>query len=330
MAPEGILTCRDCGTELAPGLLACPSCHRLLHADALKAHAAEAERAEASGDLTAALTAWRQALPLLPPGTRQQEGVLLRIQGLSGKVEQAPVRSGLLKGVTGVGALGVLGLLLGKGKFLLLGLTKLSTLFTMLLSMGVYWAAWGWTFAVGLVLSIYIHEMGHVAMLRRYGIPASAPMFIPGLGAVIRSSQYPATPREDSRVGLAGPLWGLGAAVLAWAVFAAGGGAYWGALAKVGAWINLFNLLPLWQLDGGRGFRSLTRGQRLLVCAALGAAWVLTKEGLLVLILLAAIVRVFEKEIPREGDPPGLLQYLLLLGSLSALSTLQVPVPGGG
>ena len=87
-------------------------------------------------------------LPLLPPGTRQQEAVLHRIQGLSRRVEQAPARSGLLKGVTGVGALGLLGLLLGKGKFLLLGLTKLSTLLTMLLSMGVYWAAWGWAFEV--------------------------------------------------------------------------------------------------------------------------------------------------------------------------------------
>src|SRR5439155_143942 len=83
----------------------------------------------------------------------------------------------------------------------LLGLTKASTLFTMLLSAGVYWAAWGWKFALGVVLSIYVHEMGHVQALQRYGIKATAPMFIPGVGAVVRLKQYPASPR-DARVGL--------------------------------------------------------------------------------------------------------------------------------
>src|SRR3989454_12639768 len=81
----------------------------------------------------------------------------------------------------------------------------------MLLSAGVYWAAWGWKFALGVVLSIYVHEMGHVQALQRYGIKATAPMFIPGVGAVVRLKQYPASPREDARVGLAGPLGGLGA-----------------------------------------------------------------------------------------------------------------------
>jgi len=56
---------------------------------------------------------------------------------------------------------------------------------------GVYWQVFGWKWALGVVASIYVHEMGHVAMLRRYGIPATAPMFLPGIGAVIRSRFYP-------------------------------------------------------------------------------------------------------------------------------------------
>ena len=95
-----------------------------------------------------------------------------------------------------------------KGKLLLLGLTKLSTLLSMLAFAGVYWALYGWTFAVGMVISIYIHEMGHVLTLREYGIPASAPMFIPGFGAFIRLKQLRITPIQDSRVGLAGPIYG--------------------------------------------------------------------------------------------------------------------------
>ncbi|HSR09007.1 MAG TPA: site-2 protease family protein, partial [Bryobacteraceae bacterium] len=99
-------------------------------------------------------------------------------------------------------------LILTKGKLVLLGLTKLNTLLSMLVSIGFYWAIYGWKFGLGFVLSIYVHEMGHVMALARYGIPASAPMFIPGLGAFVRLKAYPASAGEDARVGLAGPLWG--------------------------------------------------------------------------------------------------------------------------
>src|SRR5262249_18996551 len=109
--------------------------------------------------------------------------------------------------------LGALGLALWKLKTLLLGLTKASTLLTMFMSLGVYWAAWGWKFALGIVLSIYVHEMGHVIALRRLGFKASAPMFIPGIGAVVRLQQQVVNPREDAEIGLAGPIYGLGAAV---------------------------------------------------------------------------------------------------------------------
>src|SRR4029079_16405953 len=121
----------------------------------------------------------------------------------------------------------VLLVLLGKGKQLLLGFSKAGTVLTMLLSFGAYWALWGWKFAAGLVLSIYVHEMGHVAALRRFGIPATAPMFIPGLGAFVRLKQPPATAIEDARVGLAGPRWGLGATIVAAALGAATGAPVW-------------------------------------------------------------------------------------------------------
>ena len=88
----------------------------------------------------------------------------------------------------------------------------------MLAAFGVYWTVFGGRFALGFVLSIYIHEMGHVAALMRYGVPATAPLFIPGLGAVIRLRQSFINPREDARVGLAGPIWGCGAALACAAV----------------------------------------------------------------------------------------------------------------
>src|SRR5262249_58708968 len=98
---------------------------------------------------------------------------------------------------------------LTKGKLLLLGLTKLSTLFTMMGSLGVYWNWYGWKFALGMVLLIYIHEIGHVYELRKFGIKASAPVFLPGFGAVVLLPERPATSAQQGRVGLAGPLWGM-------------------------------------------------------------------------------------------------------------------------
>jgi Zn-dependent protease len=220
---------------------------------------------------------------------------------------------------------------LSQGKLLLLGFTKVGTLFTMLLSLGVYWTAFGWKFAAGLIGSMYVHEIGHVAALRRYGIAASAPMFLPGLGAVVRLKQYPATPSEDARVGLAGPLWGLGAAVVAYGVALATGWPSWMAIARMGAWLNLFNLLPVWQLDGGRGFRALARRQRWIATAAIGVAWLATGQGLLMLLLLAAVARSFSREAPTTSDRRALIEYVVLVGVLSALASIEVPqVSGSG
>src|SRR3989449_3180384 len=105
-------------------------------------------------------------------------------------------------------------------------------------------------------------------------------MFIPGVGAVVRLKQYPASPREDARVGLAGPLWGLGAAAAAYAAYLGTGGGIWAAIAHFGAWVNLFNLVPVWQLDGGRGFPALTRRQRGIAAAGIAPMWPAARAGL--------------------------------------------------
>src|SRR6185503_15304593 len=106
-----------------------------------------------------------------------------------------------------LGVAAAIGLLLaGKLKFLLLGLSKLSTVASMFGFILVYWSIHGWPLAVGLAGSIYVHEMGHVAMLRRLGIAASAPLFIPGVGALVMLKERITDPLVDARIGLAGPL----------------------------------------------------------------------------------------------------------------------------
>jgi Zn-dependent protease len=150
---------------------------------------------------------------------------------------------------------------LSKGKALLLLLPKLKLLTTsgsMLVSIAAYSLIWGWKFAVGFVLLLFVHEMGHVIQLRREGIPASAPLFIPFLGAVVWGRILEGNALAEARVGLAGPILGSIGAAICWAVGAGIDSDFWRALAFIGFFLNLFNLAPVTPLDGGRAVAALT------------------------------------------------------------------------
>lgn len=325
------MICPDCGTELSSSRLSCPVCHRLVHREELEALASKARSAREKNDAREEMVAWRRAIELLPPDSEQSGALAERVGELSRQLdtpEGEATQPGTMRSSAwrwaGPGA--VLAFLLTKGKLLLLGLTKVGTVLSMLLSLGVYWAAFGWQFALGLIASIYVHEMGHVAALHRLGIRASAPMFVPGFGAMVRMEQYPVDAREDARVGLAGPIWGLAAALVAYGIFAITNEPIWGAIARVGAWINLFNLLPVWQLDGGRGFRALSRAERFSIALLLAATWWWTREGLLILLLLAAGVRALAVGSSETGDRIALAQFAVLVVSLSALTLIPIPM----
>ncbi|MDQ6779159.1 MAG: site-2 protease family protein [Actinomycetota bacterium] len=145
-----------------------------------------------------------------------------------------------------------------KAVLLLLGNIKLfTTAGTMAVSVAAYSLIWGWTFALGFVVLLFVHEMGHVIQLRREGIHASAPMFIPFLGAVITAKSLGKDAAAEARVGLAGPvLGGLGSAACL-VIWKLTGNTFWEALAFVGFLLNLFNLLPVSPLDGGRAMAAM-------------------------------------------------------------------------
>jgi Zn-dependent protease len=145
-----------------------------------------------------------------------------------------------------------------KGGLLLLPKLKLlTTSGTALVSVAAYSLFWGWQFAAGFVVLLFVHEMGHVIQLRREGIKASAPMFIPFLGALITAKSLGEDALAEARVGLAGPILGsLGAAAVA-VVGGLTGSSLLLALAYVGFLINLFNLLPVVPLDGGRAMAAM-------------------------------------------------------------------------
>lgn len=275
-------------------------------------------------------------LQLLPQNSQQHATVAKRIDELNrkGPASSTQARPAWTKRTGIFGAIALLlwkfklaiVFLLTKGKLLLLGLTKATTLFSMLLSLGVYWQLFGWKWAVGVVASIYVHEMGHIAMLRQYGIPSTAPMFLPGFGAVIRSRFYPTEPVAEARVGLAGPIWGMAAALVCFLVYRITAIAAWGALAEIGALINLFNLIPVWQLDGAHGFKALTKEQRWVVVLAIAVAWFLSKRPLLILLLIGSAIGAMGRHAPEHPDRRTLLEFLVLIGLLTALASLAVPM----
>ena len=157
--------------------------------------------------------------------------------------------------------LAAIGLLLAKFKGILLFLLKVKfvgTALTMLLSVGAYALLFPVWFAVGLVILIWVHEMGHVFQLKREGIKASAPMFIPLLGAFVTMKEMPKNALAEARVGLAGPVLGTLGALGAWGIYAVTGELLFLGLAYVGFLLNLFNLAPILPLDGGRAVGAMS------------------------------------------------------------------------
>ena len=183
----------------------------------------------------------------------------------------------------------VLVLLATKLKAILLLLPKLkilTTSATMLVSIAAYALIWGWQFAVGFVLLLLVHEMGHVIQLRREGIEASAPMFIPFLGAVVAAKSLGDDAAAEARVGLAGPVLGTIGTLIPLALWLATGAEFWQALTYVGFFINLLNLLPVLPLDGGRAMAALSPWVWFAGYAGLVALTFIFPNPILILILL--------------------------------------------
>jgi Zn-dependent protease len=218
-------------------------------------------------------------------------------------VERRPWWKGTL------GALGAAGLLIlkfgAKLKALLLLLPKLklfTTSASMLVSVGAYALIWGWKFAVGFVLLLLVHEMGHVWQARREGLEASAPLFIPFLGAAIALKSLGKDAGVEARVGLAGPILGSLAACVPLGIWLATGEEFWQALAFVGFFLNLFNLAPVLPLDGGRAMSALTPWMWIVGYVLLIAATVAFPNPIMFLILLFGGMETYRRWKARK-DP---------------------------
>jgi Zn-dependent protease len=205
------------------------------------------------------------------PGSGRDEGVLKRAGGIA-------IAAGLLLAKLGA-----------KAKVLLFALPKLklfTTSASMLVSIVAYQLIFGWPFAVGFVLLLLLHELGHVIQLRREGVEASAPMFIPFLGAVISAKSLGKDAAAEARVGLAGPILGTVATLVPLGLWLATGEDFWRALAYIGFFLNLFNLLPVVPLDGGRAMAALSPWVWFVGFAGLIALTVFFPNPIMLLVLL--------------------------------------------
>jgi Zn-dependent protease len=195
-----------------------------------------------------------------------------------------------------------------KLKVVLLLLPKvkvLTTSGTMLVSVAAYAFIFGWPFAVGFVLLLFVHEMGHVLQLRREGIEASAPMFIPFLGAVVMAKSLGRDAAAEARVGLAGPILGtLGTAAVAAAAFATDSDLL-KALAFTGFFLNLFNLLPVVPLDGGRAMAALAPWMWFVGYAGLIALTFAFPNPILLLVLLFGGMETWRRWKARRNGEAG-------------------------
>ena len=323
--PELNQECPRCAAALAPGALVCNGCHALLHATELEGLTASARLHEERGELTEAREAWAKALALLPADAAQAAWVRGNLQRLAAADTAVAAPAAQRSWVRRLGPFAPLAILLVKGKFLL-GLFKLKFLLSLGAFVAFYWALYGMKFGVGFALLILVHEMGHFIDIKRRGLPADMPVFLPGFGAYVRWTALGVTARTRAFVSLAGPLAGcLGAAVcaLVWLRTREG---LWLALASATALLNVLNLIPIWVLDGGQTIAALNRNERILLAATAVLLAAGFGQPVFLLVAAGAAYRVFTKDSPRAPNQAVTAYYVLVLTALGLLMSLAPPL----
>jgi len=337
VAPLTIHSCPSCSHWLTDGTLACPDCHTLTYGQHLGDLAASAQQLEQELKWAEARDRWHSALQWLPGDTRQAASIQEHIAAIDQRVHaQEDTKARWTKKL---GQLAPAAFFLLKAKSFLFLAFKVKFLLGIFTFFGLYWALFGWKFAVGFTITIFIHEMGHYLAVKRRGLKADLPMFLPGLGAYVRWYGMGVSREDIAEIALAGPLFGLLAGLACWGLFWGTHAPVFLVLVNVTMWINLLNLIPVLGLDGAKATYALSRLQRAMVAITCVVFFALTSardpwetanvNNHYVFLLIAAGMgwRCFTNDAPEEPHSGTLVYYLSLFLVLGLVLHLT-PVPG--
>jgi Zn-dependent protease len=329
--PAEIFNCPGCGRWLEPGTLICPDCDTIVYANHLRDLAIAATGEESSGQWSEARGIWASALAWLPAGTKQYAAVEQRISLIDTRLNRAAESKA--KWTRRLGPFAPIVYFLAKFKTLFFLLTKAKFLFSFLFFFGIYWVAFGWKFALGITVSILVHEMGHYIAIKRRGLKVDLPVFMPGLGAYVRWYSQGISLVDLSSIALAGPAFGLLAALVCATIARLTGETFahpglWSALAYVNGWLNIVNLTPIFGLDGAQATFSLDRTQRWLVLASALIFFGWLHEWPYLLVAGGMIFRLFGAIPAERPSTRTLVNFVLLLFALGLL-VYAFPAPQG-
>ena len=324
--PQPVTSCRDCGADLPAGALACPGCSTLVYGRHVEQISKAAKNLESTGrqaQLSEARELWLSTLPWLPRASKQSEWIREHVTALDAQINAIePQGSTQSKWVKRAGPLAPILVVLAKLKGVLLFVFKLKFLFSFAAFLGVYWALYGMWFGVGFAVSILVHEMGHVVAVRREGLAAEMPVFVPGFGAFVRWRGVAVSMEARARIALAGPMAGLLIGMVLYGAYAYTHRPVLAALAHTAAWLNLLNLIPVWILDGGQATYALSRLQRGLLLATCIVFFAMTREPVLLLVGMGMGYRLFTHDTPQQPSTQTMVTFTGLLFLLAALLKL--------
>lgn len=320
--------CKNCSRELTPGALVCHHCHALVYSAELEQLAAEAKTRESQGKGQPAREAWLKALALLPPTSKQAEWIRQHLQELAATKGEGQAAYAGHQPRADVFATGEAAVSTRQTNPPRTARLQLTSLLSFAAFVAIYSAASGMRFGIGFAVLILIHEMGHFVDIKRRGLPADMPVFLPGLGAYVRWQALGVPLETRAAVSLAGPLAGFLASVVCGAIWWQTGNPLWAGLARSGAILNLLNLIPIWVLDGGQAALALSRGGRIKVLIASLVLWLVVRQNILFLVALGAGYRAFfSGDLPARPSRATTIYYVAVLTALVVVIRLM---PGAG
>jgi len=320
--------------------------------------AAQARSLETRNELQPAHQIWQQTLQFLPPSSQQSNWIHEHLRELEAAINNAGHGSQTKLWAKRLAPLGPLAAFLAKGKTLLVFLFKLKFFFSFATFIALYWALWGPKFGIGFAVLILLHELGHYVEIKRRGLPAELPVFIPGLVAYVRWDAMGVSLETRAAISLAGPLAGfLSSAACAMIAMQTGDRIFF-ALAYTGAWLNLLNLIPVAFLDGAGAMLPLSKIEKSMVMTVAAGTAYATHQGIFWFVAAGTLwnlltTRVVQPALVRmdlnqrgdgqssmvvaEGDPtaakrpgsPLIAAYYILLLALLGAMLYVLPANGG-